>query len=133
MKVILYFFVAGVNFVSSMYGFLPPIFAPSTRKLAGLPGENHRDAENAEGRRYKTEFKKPCHPEGWRYKSQKRKIKSKSKFKGAGRRPAVQKSDSEWPGKMPATTDCETVPRRCDKLNIVEAFTFQRRLQCAVH
>jgi hypothetical protein len=54
MKVILYFFVAGVNFVSSMYGFLPPIFAPSfgTIKLAGLPGENHRDAENAEGRRY---------------------------------------------------------------------------------
>jgi hypothetical protein len=64
MKVILYFFVAGVNFVSSMYGFLPPIFAPSfeTRKLAGLKA--------AARYKCKTEIKKTCHPEGWRYKNQ---------------------------------------------------------------
>jgi hypothetical protein len=60
MKVILYFFVAGVNFVSSMYGFLPPIFAPSfgTRKLAGpkaaatKPKTKSNSKEPAGRRRY---------------------------------------------------------------------------------
>jgi hypothetical protein len=52
-----------------MYGFLPPIFAPSfgTRKLAGLKAA----ATNAK------RIQKTCHPEGWRYK--------KLTFKGAGR------------------------------------------------
>jgi hypothetical protein len=70
-----------------------PFFAPSfgTRKLAGLKA--------AARYKCKTEIKKTCHPEGWRYKSQRRKIKAKSKFKGAGRRPAVQKSDSKSPAR----------------------------------
>src|ERR1700748_1224535 len=129
MKVILYFFVAGVNFVSSMYGFLPPIFAPScgTIRRAAPPGENHRDAENAEGRRYKTEFKKPCHPEGWRYKNLRRKLESNSKpnpnFKGASQRPAVQRQIQRRRRDAGGTK----------KLNVVQALAFQGRLQCAVH
>jgi hypothetical protein len=68
-----------------MYGFLPPIFAPSfgTRKLAGLPGESRRDAETAKGRRYiaKPNSKKPATLKGGA---------TKIRFKGTGRRPAVQ-------------------------------------------
>ena len=84
-------------------------------KLAGLEGRRYKRKANS---------KKPATLKGGA---------TKIKFKGAGRRPAVQNTVQNRRQDTGATTDFKAPARGPRKLNVVEALAFQGCLQRAIH